>query len=100
MQKVLCIIDCEQTVLPIRTFVREVCQLCTFWYYSGEREAVPEELRNLSAFSAEHLPLTKYFNQYFILRKLMGIQGESEQSALSWALIGEGWSQKLLCSNA
>lgn len=99
MQKVLCIIDCEQTVADTN-ICREVLQLCTFWYYSGERDAVPEELRNLSAFSAEHLPLTKYFNQYFILRKLMGIQGESEQTALSWALIGEGWSQKLLCSNA
>lgn len=96
----LCIIDCEQTVLLIQTFVREVRQLCAFWYYSGEREAVPEELRNLSAFSTEHLPLMKYFNQYFILRKLMGIQGDSEQSVLSWALAGEGWSQELLCSNA
>lgn len=93
----LCITDCEQTVLPIQTFVREVRQLCTFWCYSGEREAVSEELRNLSAFSAEHLPLVKYFNQYFIIRKLMGIQGESEQSALSWAVASEGWSLELLC---
>lgn len=96
----LCITDCEQTVLLIQTFVREVRQLCTFWCYSGEREAVSEELRNLSAFSAEHLPLVKYFNRYFIIRKLMGIQGESEQSALSGAVASEGWSLELLCDNA
>lgn len=97
----LCITDCEQTVLPIQTFVREVRQLCTFWCYSGEREAVSEELRNLSAFSAEHLPLVKYFNRYFIIRKLMEMltlsQGESEQSALSGAVASEGWSLELLC---